>query len=72
MQTNRIPLMALDLVIRPTKKGGLGIKDHVMWNEAAIAKYVWNVAENEDNLWVKWIDRIYLKGGDWWTHIPSR
>ncbi|XP_015166803.1 uncharacterized protein [Solanum tuberosum] len=43
----------------------------MVWNEAAIAKYVWNIANKADNLWVKWVNHVYLKGEDWWNYRPS-
>lgn len=48
--TNKAPLGARDLVCRPRRKGGLGILECVTWIEAAIAKYVWNIARKDDNL----------------------
>ncbi|XP_019232773.1 PREDICTED: uncharacterized protein LOC109213430 [Nicotiana attenuata] len=38
--SNKAPLIAWDLVCRPKKIGGLGITNGVIWNEAAIAKYI--------------------------------
>lgn len=67
--TSRAPLMAWDLVCRTKKEGGLGITGCLIWNEAAVAKYVWNMAQKEDNLWVRWVDHIYIKGSDWWQYV---
>lgn len=59
--------------IHPTKEGSegssmytkkrreLGIRECIIWNEAAIAKYVWHIANKENILWVKWVNHIYLK-----------
>ncbi|KAH0639416.1 hypothetical protein KY285_036002 [Solanum tuberosum] len=44
--------------------------DCMIWNEAAIAKYVWNIAKKADNLWVKWVNQIYLKGRELWQYQP--
>ncbi|KAK4731424.1 hypothetical protein R3W88_024412 [Solanum pinnatisectum] len=49
--TSRSPLIAWEKVCRSKKEGGLGIMDCMIWNEAAIAKYVWNIAKKTDNLW---------------------
>ncbi|KAH0737756.1 hypothetical protein KY290_036461 [Solanum tuberosum] len=62
VNTNRALLVAWDLVCRTKEEGGLGITECVIWNEAAVAKYVWNIAQKADNLWV---DQVYLKGTDW-------
>ncbi|XP_019246258.1 PREDICTED: uncharacterized protein LOC109225903 [Nicotiana attenuata] len=37
----------------PKIEGGLGIIECEAWNQAAIAKYVWNIAKKADNLWRK-------------------
>ncbi|XP_019231719.1 PREDICTED: uncharacterized protein LOC109212521 [Nicotiana attenuata] len=50
--------------------GGLGVYDTAAWNEAVIAKYVWNIAAKTDNMWVRWVNHIYLKGRDWWQYKP--
>lgn len=52
-------------------KGGLGVINCLIWNEAVIAKYVWNIAKNADNLWVKWVNHVYLKGADWQYEPPQ-
>lgn len=64
--TNRALLVAWDLVCRTKKGGGLGITECVIWNEAAVAKYVWNIAQKADNLWVRWVNHVYIKGTEWW------
>lgn len=38
--------------------GGLGIRDILVWNKAALAKYVWAIYAKEDNLWIKWINEV--------------
>ncbi|XP_062100247.1 uncharacterized protein LOC133806135 [Humulus lupulus] len=48
--------------------GGLGFKHGVTWNTVLLAKFVWVVSSKQDILWVKWIDSIYLKGQDFWSH----
>ena len=44
--------------------GGLGFKESHTWNTAMLGKYIWSIANKEDNLWVCWIDHVYLKGQD--------
>ncbi|XP_019238011.1 PREDICTED: uncharacterized protein LOC109218132 [Nicotiana attenuata] len=63
-------LVAWDTVCKPKQQGGLGIKDCMAWNEAAMVKYVWNIANKEDNLWVKWVNHVYIKEQDWWQYVP--
>lgn len=50
VNTNKIPLLAWELVCRPKQDGGLGIIDCELWNQATVAKYVWNIAKKADNL----------------------
>ncbi|GJR75133.1 RNA-directed DNA polymerase, eukaryota, reverse transcriptase zinc-binding domain protein [Tanacetum coccineum] len=40
-------------VCMPKEFGGLGIKDLKRWNEALLAKHLWNIASKKDSLWVK-------------------
>lgn len=70
VNTNKVPLVAWELVCRPKQEGGLDIIDCELWNQAEIAKYVWNIAKKTDNLWVKWADYLYLKGASWWEYQP--
>lgn len=63
-------LLSWDIVCKRKRKGWLGITDCVLWNEAATGKYVWNIANKVDNLWVKWIT-MCIKGADWWEYTPK-
>lgn len=51
--TNKVSFVARELVCRPKQEDGLGIIDCELWNQVAIAKYVWNIAKKAANLWVK-------------------
>ncbi|XP_060972592.1 uncharacterized protein LOC115717990 [Cannabis sativa] len=65
-------LLAWESVCQLRSEGGLGIKKIIEWNSAALFKYVWALANKEDNLWVKWIHNVYLKEEDWWEYqAPS-
>ncbi|KAL2897478.1 LINE-1 retrotransposable element ORF2 protein [Bienertia sinuspersici] len=63
--SNKSPLIAWDIICRDKKMGGLGFKESHTWNYALMGKYIWSIASKEDNLWVMWIDHVYLKGKDW-------
>uniref|UniRef100_A0A803QNL0 Reverse transcriptase domain-containing protein n=1 Tax=Cannabis sativa TaxID=3483 RepID=A0A803QNL0_CANSA len=53
----------------PTKGSrGNGLKRIAEWNIAAITKYVWEISNIEDKLWVRWIHCVYIKGEDWWNY----
>lgn len=69
--SSKTPLIAWDFVCRDKKMGGLGYKESHTWNYALLGKYIWSVATKADNLWVKWIDHVYLKGRDWKQYVPS-
>lgn len=62
--------IAWDLVCRSRKEGGLGFKESAAWNLALLGKYVWCIASKADNLWVKWVNHVYLRGQDWKTYSP--
>ncbi|XP_056697428.1 uncharacterized protein [Spinacia oleracea] len=53
------------------KYGGLGFRDVFKWNIASMGKYVWAIASKQDNVWIKWINAVYVKDGDWWTFQPK-
>ncbi|XP_062108252.1 uncharacterized protein LOC133819101 [Humulus lupulus] len=55
-------------VCRSKSEGGLGFKDIELWNFCAMGKHVWDISSKKDNLWVKWVNSIYIKQGDWWDH----
>ncbi|XP_056687940.1 uncharacterized protein [Spinacia oleracea] len=50
--------------------GGLGFRDIILWNTAAMGKYVWALVTKKDNVWIKWVSSVYLKDGDWWDYKP--
>ncbi|XP_060965207.1 uncharacterized protein LOC133034185 [Cannabis sativa] len=35
-----------------------------------MGKYVWAIATKKDNLFVKWINEVYLMGKNWWEYQP--
>ncbi|XP_048502988.1 uncharacterized protein LOC125498759 [Beta vulgaris subsp. vulgaris] len=52
---NKPPPIAWSKVCMPRKNGGLGLRDCVVWNYAAVGKYVW---------------QVYIKERDWWSYNP--
>lgn len=63
-------LLAWDWVCRPKNEGGLGFKESHAWNLALLGKYVWSIAKKEDNMWVRWINHVYLKQQTWMSYCP--
>ncbi|XP_074313932.1 uncharacterized protein LOC141649135 [Silene latifolia] len=51
----RSPLVSWEKACKPTTEGGLGLKNEVVWNRAAIGKLV---------------NHIYIKGQNWETYNP--
>ncbi|VFQ81187.1 unnamed protein product [Cuscuta campestris] len=68
---HKVPLVQWDEVCQLKKYGGLGIRNIMNWNLAAIMKLNWDVAGKKDILWVKWIHTRYIKNGDFWTYHPK-
>ncbi|KAK7274159.1 hypothetical protein RIF29_15236 [Crotalaria pallida] len=52
--------------------GGLGFKNSVLWNQAALGKQLWHIADKEDILWVKWVNQIYLRNESIWEAQPRQ
>ncbi|CAH1444041.1 unnamed protein product [Lactuca virosa] len=46
--------------------GGLGVKDLRKWNDALLAKHVWNVIKNKNSLWVQCVRRNYIRDRCFW------
>ena len=65
------PLVAWEWVCRLKKCGGLGVRDCMVWNTAAVGKYIWQIAKKEDTLWIKWIHSIYIREANWWDYTTS-
>ncbi|KAF5179239.1 hypothetical protein FRX31_031173, partial [Thalictrum thalictroides] len=52
--------------------GGLGLRNFMVWNEAAYHGLVFNIALRKRTLWVKWIWAYKIKNNGFWTMvIPS-
>ncbi|XP_062118209.1 uncharacterized protein LOC133831814 [Humulus lupulus] len=61
-------LIAWDHLCLSKTAGGLGFRRILDWNEAAIGKYVWDIAKKKDNLFVKWINSVYIANRSWWDY----
>ncbi|XP_019106135.1 uncharacterized protein LOC109135475 [Beta vulgaris subsp. vulgaris] len=59
--TSKPPPIAWQEVCYAKNRGGLGIRECISWNVAAIGKYVWQITEKADLLWIKWIHSVYIK-----------
>ncbi|GKV22537.1 hypothetical protein SLEP1_g32399 [Rubroshorea leprosula] len=59
---NAMSLVAWDDVCVLRKEGGLGVKQLLHWNKAALGKLVWNICQHQESLWVKWAQVVLLRG----------
>ena len=53
--------MAWKEVCIQKNEGGLGLKSLHIWNEALMAKHLWNVLTDKESIWVKWVKTQWLK-----------
>lgn len=54
-------------------EGGLGIKDPLEWNKAAILYQTWRLSQpNSSSLWTKWVHNSLFRSKPFWTaNYPS-
>ncbi|XP_074271342.1 uncharacterized protein LOC141595277 [Silene latifolia] len=67
---SKVPLVAWKTLCKSKEHGGLGVLDSRVWNIAAVGKLVWWMVSKKDHLWIKWIDKIYMKGRAWTGYKP--
>lgn len=53
----RAPPIAWEIVCRRK-----GIHDCYKQNIATMGKYIWNIANQNESLWLRWVNHVYLKG----------
>lgn len=56
-----------ELVCRPKKEGGLGIKRVVDWNTACLARIIWLLFRGSNSLWIACIHTWLLKSKSFWS-----
>lgn len=32
---------------------------------------LWAISSKQENIWVKWVNAVYIKNQEWWTSVPS-
>lgn len=70
-ERKKLHTVAWDIICKPKKEGGLGVRKAREWVEAGIATKLWNVVAKKDSLWVKWIHARYLLQQNVWSFIPD-
>ncbi|XP_049378189.1 uncharacterized protein LOC125842966 [Solanum stenotomum] len=58
---NKRALMAWEKVCLPKSVGGMNLINIRLWNQAAIAKICWDLANKSDKLRIRWIHSFYRK-----------
>lgn len=58
------PLIAWDKICCPKCEGGLGFRKTVDVNPSLLAKLVWKVLTDPNNIWVRVVPRKFLKNGN--------
>lgn len=69
--TSKPGLVAWEQLCNNKDSGGLGFMDVKLWNVACLGKYVWEIYSKQENVWIKWINAVYLRGEDWWDYKPK-
>uniref|UniRef100_A0A803QB93 DUF4283 domain-containing protein n=1 Tax=Cannabis sativa TaxID=3483 RepID=A0A803QB93_CANSA len=64
---SKMHIPSWEKVCLPEKFGGIGFREGKKWNVSIMAKYISAISSKQDNLWVRWIDAIYLKGQSFWV-----
>ncbi|XP_023730361.1 uncharacterized protein LOC111878077 [Lactuca sativa] len=59
-------------ICKPKEYGGLGIKNLRRWNDALLAKHIWNVINNKNSLWVQWVRINYIGSRNFWDILQKR
>jgi hypothetical protein len=58
--TKKAPV-AWDHVCSSKAHGGLNLISLEEWNQANLAKLLWNINNKADSLWIRWIHSYYIK-----------
>lgn len=65
----KLALVAWERICFPKKFGGLNVKGSKLWNVAFVGKLLWQLLNNKEVLWVKWVHGFYKKTyTNIWTH----
>jgi len=54
-------LVTWEYVCNPKCVGGLNLINISLWNKSALAKFLWDIANKQDKLWIRWIHTYYIK-----------
>lgn len=51
----------------PMSEGGLGIRNVLIWNQAAIFYQLWRTLKPSNSIWITWFREVFLKNKAFWT-----
>lgn len=64
--------MAWDRLCLPKQQGGLGFRNLLPWNQAAVGKLAWSIAQKQDNLGLNgYTCTVYVKDKYWDSYVMS-
>ncbi|GKB92899.1 retrovirus-related pol polyprotein from transposon TNT 1-94, partial [Tanacetum coccineum] len=58
--------IAWEDIYRPTREGGLGIRNLEVFNYDLMTTHIWNILSFKESLWVRWIHKYKLRGRTFW------
>lgn len=61
--------VAWSQICSPKNDDALGLGKIQIWNKAALGRYVWEINAKKENLWIKWVNEVYIRNEDWWVII---
>ncbi|GJU23245.1 RNA-directed DNA polymerase, eukaryota, reverse transcriptase zinc-binding domain protein [Tanacetum coccineum] len=59
-------------ICMPKCQGGLGLKSLQTWNQALMTKHLWNILDNKNSIWVRWVNMYWLKGHSIWSCVSNK
>ncbi|XP_052623752.1 uncharacterized protein LOC111889210 [Lactuca sativa] len=59
-------------ICKPKEYGGPGVKNLRKWNDALLAKHVWNVISSKNSLWVQWVRVNYIGNRNFWDILQKK
>lgn len=65
-------MVAWDNICTPKCEGGLGLRQMKCWNKAHLAKHIWHICTNHEDLWTVWARKVLLRNESFWkAKIPA-
>lgn len=62
----KLALVSREKICFPKKFGGLNVKGSKLWNVAYVGKLLWQLLNNKEALWVKWVHGLYISADCSW------